>query len=170
MSDEEIEQYYERKVRQLPFEAKHRPVPLSPKLPKASPGVASFRRNIRNYPNSNLEDVKDYTYQYAINSFTDEDIWINFDEVISDTPLKEVNNQTEFLESSTFSETSDEEYLYFLKILEFKISDDLSPLEFIREDIENIIINKRKIALKKELEEAIYDEALENQSFEIYSR
>ncbi|MEM9327130.1 MAG: peptidyl-prolyl cis-trans isomerase, partial [Bacteroidota bacterium] len=143
---------------------------LYAKLPKSSPAIANFRRNIRNYPNANLEDIKDYTYQYAINAFTDEEIWINFDEVISATPLKEVKNQTEFLESSTFSETSEEDFLYFLKILEYKISDDLSPLEFIREDIENIIINKRKIALKKELEEAIYDEALENQSFEIYSR
>ncbi len=169
VSDEEIEQYYSEKSDN--FLLKQNIVRcLFAKVPKSSPAINNFRRNIRNYPNSNLEDIKDYTYQYSVSAFTDEEVWINFDEVIGATPLKEVNNQTEFLESSTFSETSDEDYLYFLNILEYKISDDLSPLEFIREDIENIIINKRKIALKQELEEAIYDEALQNQSFEIYSR
>ncbi|MFT5570737.1 MAG: hypothetical protein ACI9RP_002794 [Cyclobacteriaceae bacterium] len=49
------------------------------------------------------------------------------------------------------------------------MSDQVSPLEFIREDIENIIINKRKLALKKELEKAIYEEATVKKNFEIFS-
>lgn len=143
---------------------------LYAKIPLSTPGITSFRRNVRGYPNSNIDDIKDFCYQYAVNAFTDEEVWINFDELANATPLKEVKNQIQFLESSTFSETSDDDFRYFIKILDYKISDELSPLEFIREDIENILINKRKIELKKELEEAIYDEAKENTSFRIFSR
>ena len=38
----------------------------------------------------------------------------------------------------------------------------------VKEDIENIIINKRKLALKKELHETIYEEALKTKKFEVY--
>lgn len=169
ISEAEIQQYYEEKSEN--FLLKQNIIRcLFAEIPKSSPGLSNFRRNIRGYPNASLEDITDYCFQYATNSFTDEDIWINFDEVANATPLKEVKNQVQFLESSTYSETSDEESVYFLRILEYKISDELSPLDFIRDDIESILVNKRKIALKKELEEAIYEEAKKNESFEIYSR
>jgi len=43
-------------------------------------------------------------------------------------------------------------------------------LEFVQEDIRNIIINKRKIALKRELEEKVYNDAEENDAFEVFDR
>lgn len=137
-------------------------------VPKNAPNLNQFRRNFRAYPDANLEDIKSYCSQFAIKSFLEDTTWLIFDEVIFGTPLEELQNPTQFLENTKFSETSDKDYIYFLKIFAFKISDEVSPLEFIREDIENIIINKRKIALKKELEEKIYDEALQNNVFEIY--
>ena len=138
-------------------------------VPKNAPSLNQFRRNIRSYPNTNVDDIKDYSFQYAIKSFMDDSVWVNFDELIINTPLKNITNKIQFLQQTSFSETSDENYTYFLKILDYKISDQVSPLEFIREDIENIIINKRKLALKKELEKAIYDDAISNKSFEIYN-
>lgn len=143
---------------------------LFAKVPKGTLGLANFRRNIRGYPNASLDDIKSYCFQYANSAFTDEEVWINFNEVATASPLKEVKNQVQFLESSTYSETSDDDFIYFLRILEYKISDEMSPLEFIRDDIESILVNKRKIELKRELEEAIYEEAKKNESFKIYSR
>ena len=77
-------------------------------------------------------------------------------------------NKNQFLENTTFSATADDEFVYYIRILDYKVTNDLSPLEFVRENIESIIINKRKIELKKELEDAIYYEAETNQSFEIF--
>ena len=168
VSTDEIETYYKEKSDN--FILKQNIVKcLFVQVPKTAPELKQLRRNIRNYPNTNKDDIKDYTYQYAIKSFLDDSLWVNFDELIVSTPLKELDNRIRFLQQTTFSETSDENYSYYLKILEYKISDQLSPLEFIREDIENIIINKRKLALKKELEKAIYDEAISKNSFEIFN-
>jgi hypothetical protein len=137
-------------------------------VPKSSPNLNTLRRNVRNYPQTNKEDIREYCYQYAIKSYLEDSSWVNFEEVIYNTPLKNVDNKIQFLENTTYSETTDEDYIYFLRILDFKISDEISPLEFIRDDIENIIINKRKLALKQELEKAIYDEAVKNNEIEIY--
>jgi hypothetical protein len=141
---------------------------LFAKIPKSSPDFNQIRRNMRNYPNTNKKDIQDYCYQFAVQSFLDDSLWVNFDELILNTPLMEVNNKTRFLSSTTYSETRDDDYIYLLKIMEYKISDQVSPLEYIREDIESIIINKRKLSLKKELEKVIYDEAFNTGSFEIY--
>ena len=62
----------------------------------------------------------------------------------------------------------DSTYLYFLKIQEYKISEEASPLEFVQEEIRNIILNKRKVALAKGLENDIYERAKENEDYKIY--
>jgi hypothetical protein len=169
VSSEEIQTYYQERsdnfiLRQNIVKC------LFVQVPRTAPNLKQLRRNIRNYPNTNKEDIREYAYQYAIKSFLDDSVWVNFDELIVSTPLiKTIDNRIRFLQQNTWNESKDDSYFYYLKILEYKISDQISPLEFIREDIENIIINKRKLALKKELEKAIYDEAISKNSFEIYN-
>jgi hypothetical protein len=137
-------------------------------IPKSAPGISEIRRNVRSYPNANIEDISNYSLQYAMKSFLDDSLWINFDEVVTGTPLAVLENKIRFLQNTTFSETSDDNFVYLLKIFDYKISDQISPLAYIREDIENIIISKRKLNLKKELEQAIYNEALRENRFETY--
>lgn len=137
-------------------------------VPKNAPNLNQFRRNFRAHPDGNLEDLKSYVSQFATKSYLEDSVWVIFDELILGTPLERLENKNTFLSRNSYSETSDEDHVYFLNIFDYKISDEVSPLEFIREDIKNILINKRKIALKKELEEKIYDEAKQNKLFEIY--
>ncbi|MFY0688096.1 MAG: peptidyl-prolyl cis-trans isomerase [Cyclobacteriaceae bacterium] len=167
VSQEEINAYYQERsdnfiLRQNIIKG------LFAKVPRSASGIEQFRRNLRNYPNSNFEDIRDFCFQFAIESFLDDSLWVNFNEVVQGTPLDELNDKTKFVQSNTFSETRDEEFVYFLKISEYKVSNEISPLEYVREDIESIIINKRKIALKKELEKSIYEEALATNQFEIF--
>ena len=70
--------------------------------------------------------------------------------------------------NNKYYETNDETYFYALKIFDYKISNEIAPLEWVREDIKKIIINKRKVALSKELEDKIYERAEKNNDFEIY--
>ena len=44
---------------------------------------------------------------------------------------------------------------------EYRISDNVSPLEFVTDEIKNIILNKRKVELAKKLEDEVYESALE---------
>ncbi len=169
VTQEEIERYYSERSEN--FLLKQNIIRcLYAKLPKGTPGLANFRRNIRGFPNANLDDVKDYCFQYAVDAFAEPEIWVKFEEIANTTPLKDVKNGSQFLETTTFSATSDNDFIYYLRILDYKVVNELSPIEFVQENIENIIVNKRKIELKQELEEAIYNEAKANNSFEIFSR
>ena len=168
VSNEDIQSYYEDKSDN--FVLKQNIIKcLYVQTPKNAPNLNQFRRNFRAYPDGNKEDLNSYISQFATKSFLEDTTWIIFDELILTTPLESLQDKNQFLTKNTYSETSDEEYIYFLKIFDYKISNETSPLEFIKEDIENIIINKRKLALKKELEAKIYEEAEQNEEFEIYS-
>lgn len=167
VTEEEILEYYEEKKDN--FLLKQNIVKcLFAKVPKEAPRMANFRREIRGYPDTDLEEIRSYAFRFAVKSHMEDSIWVNFDDVIQNTTLQGIPNKVQFLSNNEFVETADEEYIYFLKLLDYKISDQVSPLEFIRDDIKNIIINKRKVALKKALEEEIYEEAIQNESFEIY--
>ncbi|MEP1094931.1 MAG: hypothetical protein ABJG78_07455 [Cyclobacteriaceae bacterium] len=138
------------------------------KIPSSAPNLSRFRRSLRNYPRDSAE-VWDYSNQFSVRAFLDNSIWVRFDEVILETPLKEINDKTRFLETTSSVENSDEDYVYFLKIFEYKLVGEIAPIEFVKEHISDIIINKRKIELKKELEKNIYEEAKASNAFEIYS-
>lgn len=169
VSIEEIQAYYDQ--RPANFLLKQNIVKcLYVKIPSSFSGMNQLRRNIRSYPSTNKADIEEITYQYAVQSFLEDSLWLSFDEVIMNTPMKDMTNKAQFLENTTFTETRDSEYTYFLKILDYKISENISPIEFVKEDIVNIIINKRKLALKKELEKTIYEEAKKSKKFEIFTR
>ncbi len=65
---------------------------------------------------------------------------------------------------------ADEDYTYYLKILDYKISEETSPLEFVKDQIKHIIVNKRKLALSGKLEDQIYSKALNEKDFEIFKK
>jgi len=52
--------------------------------------------------------------------------------------------------------------------LGFKIKDNLSPLGFEKENIRNIMINKRKMELIDKMQNDLYKEAEKNNDFEIF--
>jgi len=167
VTDEEITQYYGEKqdnfiLRQNIIKG------LFAKLPKEAPRITNIRNQFRSYPSSNIEEMRSYCYQFASLTHLEDSLWVNFNEVIKNTPLASVPNKVQFLRSNNFVETSDDECVYLLRILDFKISEENSPLEYVRDDIVNIIINKRKIELTKQLEDQTIKAAQQRKDFEKY--
>lgn len=138
------------------------------KLPVEAPKLSIFRRLFQSNDEKQLEELRSYCYQYAT-TFHLDTTWVNFDEVLENTPMVTIDNKVQFLRNNRYYETKDDVYFYFLKIKEYKISEEISPLEWVRDDIQKIIINKRKVKLAKELEDGIYSRAVKNEDFEIYT-
>ena len=82
--------------------------------------------------------------------------------------MAEIPNKVDFLKRTKYTESSDESSNYYLLIKEYKKTDDIAPLEIVRDQIIGIIINKRKVALARNLEKEVYDKAVETNAFEIY--
>ena len=137
-------------------------------VPKAAPKTDKIKELIFSSKEKDKEELNSYCLSFANTYQLEETAWSNFEEVIKSTPMAEIPNKMQFLKANKYVEVGDEDNLYFLKIDEYKISDETSPLEFEKDRIKNIIINKRKVALADKLEQEVYERAIKNNEFEVY--
>jgi len=135
---------------------------------KDAPKINKLKSLINSDKPQDFKELKSYCFRFAETYFLEDSVWINFDEAIRNTPFTSVTNKIDFLKSNKFVEDENEEKIYFLRIKEFKISDQISPLEFVRNDIKQIILNKRKVALANQLEEEVFEKAKSSNKYEIY--
>lgn len=138
------------------------------KVSQEAPKKGSIRRWIKSSRPQDLESLRDYAFQFADNYSLEDSTWIKFDDIIKNSPLSTISNKVQFLRTNRYVEERDSTYLYLLKIEEYKISEETSPLEFVRDEIRSIILNKRKVQLAKNLENDIYERAKENEDYKIY--
>ena len=166
--EEEVLTYYKENIAN--FELKQNIIRgLYIKVPKEAPKIERLKRLIRSDKDKDKAELKSYCFRFATSYSLEDSLWVNFDEVIRNTPLISIPNKVQFLKENKYIETEDADFLYLIRVYDFKISDQTSPLEFVRDEIKDIIINKRKLELSRQLEEKIYNEAKENNDFEVYS-
>ena len=139
------------------------------KLSKNAPRPERVSRWIKSNKAEDEEELNSYCLSFASAYHLNDSVWIEFDEVIKNSPMAEIPNKVQFLRNNRYNETSDDEYMYYLKIEEYKISDNISPLEFVEDEIRNIILNKRKVQLAEQLEDEVYEQAEQQNDFEIYN-
>lgn len=116
-----------------------------------------------------LEDLDELEY-FAKSDAYDyylEDEWVTFSELIKRIPI-ETYNQVLFLQNNQYVELKDSVYYYFVRFLDFKIKESVSPLSLEKENIRNIILNKRKVDLIHSMRKQILQEAMNNNRFEIF--
>jgi hypothetical protein len=169
ISEEETKTYYKANIDN--FELKQNIIRgYFIQFNKDAPKLRRFRYLLKSNRTQDIEELKSYAFSYGTKVHLDDSIWVNFDDVINSSPLMDIPNKTDFLRKNKYHEMSDENFIYFLKISQYKTQNDTSPLEFVRDDIQKIILNKRKVKLSKELEEDIYKNALKNEAFKIYTQ
>lgn len=169
VSPEEIRAYYNENKDN--FELKQNIIKgIFAKVPKEAPRTGRLKNLFQSDLDEKVrEEIKSYCLSFAASYSLDDSVWYDFEDVIKNTPLVSIPNKVQFLRSNDFIETSDDIYVYFVRVMDYKITDQISPLEFVSDDIVQIIRNKRKVALTQKLKDDIYKEASENNDFEIYA-
>ncbi len=167
ISQQEVEEYYNENEDN--FQLKQNIIRgVFLKVPKNAPKLGNLRQFADLKQVGDIDKLKSYAHRFATDFMLEDSVWINFDELIAGTPLSSIPNKVQWLRNNKYVETSDDDYLYFLNIKDYKISDELSPLEFVQDQIEAIILNKRKTELAARHSEEIYEKARKNNEFEIY--
>lgn len=168
-TDEEIKKYYEDNIDN--FILKQNIVRGTfIKVPKNAPKMNKLKDWIYSSDEEDKQNLKSYCLSFSVAYHISDSTWMIFDDLVRNSPLMEIPNKVQFLKQNPNYETQDENYLYFLKVDEYRISDNVSPLEFVTDEIENIILNKRKVELAKKLEDEVYENALERKDFEIITQ
>lgn len=139
------------------------------KVPRTAPRTAKLKDMIFSEKEKDQSELKSYCLSFSVAYHLSDSSWIAFDKLVVNSPMIEIPNKIQFLKTNPFHETSDADFLYFLKVDDYKISDNISPLEFVKEDIRNILLNKRKVELARTLEDEVYKNAVKQKNFEIFN-
>ncbi len=139
------------------------------KVPKTAPRIQRIKELMYATKASDKNELKSYCLSFSAAYQLPDSTWIEFDKLTANSPLADIPNKVQFLYNYRFYETNDANFLYLLKIDAFKISDNVSPIEFVEEDIKNIILNKRKVELAKKLEDEVYENAAKRKDFEVFN-
>ena len=116
---------------------------------------------------TDLENLLNFASHYAENFYYDPSSWVYMADVLKEVPLKDVNQENIIRNKSKVS-FEDEEFVYFLKVTDFRMKDAVSPLSLEREKIVSIIINDRMSELRDQLRNSLYDDAVTGQNVELY--
>ncbi len=103
----------------------------------------------------------------AYDSFLNTEQWVPLNKVAQWIPL-EMYNQETFLKNNHFIRIKDYPFWHIIHITDFKVKEDISPLEFEYARIKNIIIQQRENKLLKDLSSDIYNNAINNNQLEFY--
>jgi len=167
VSDEELNTYYENNIKDfvLPFDLVKA---LYAKIPVDAPDIGSFRKIIKEYSDSDINEIRSYCFRFAEKSFLEDTIWVKLDEIILNNPLLLINDKSQFLKRNTYVENVDENYYFFLKILDKRLIGETSPLSFESNVINAIILNKRKQKLFDKLRDSIFVNSKKGIDYEIF--
>ncbi|NND87943.1 MAG: peptidyl-prolyl cis-trans isomerase, partial [Flavobacteriaceae bacterium] len=95
-------------------------------------------------------------------------IWVKNETLIEVLPIIETQKE-KVLKKSQFSHLQDSIGVYLVKITDLLEPNDVAPLSHLKPTIKEIILNKRKQELIKELEKDITKDAIKNKKFETFT-
>ena len=136
-------------------------------IAKPVPDYDKIKKLYKSEKEEDWDKLEDYCFQNATKFDNFSGQWINSNMLLNRIPFK-YNDEDKLLKSRKHIESEDSTYRYFVAIKDVEFRNNVSPLEFVREDIRKIIINKRKIEFIKNLEENIYRDAESKNKFKIY--
>ena len=89
-----------------------------------------------------LTEINAFAKLYAENYYFDDSSWTYFTELSEDIPLGKYNVDNIVL-NRTKTYFADDDYWYFMNIIDYQLKDEAPPLEFLKDQIKRIIVSGR---------------------------
>ena len=112
-----------------------------------------------------LDSISVQFRSYSLN----DSIWIKYSQVAEKIPIVNMENKNQLLKKTNYLQLKDSLNLYLMQVNDVRVQNDYAPLEYVNASIQQIVINKRKLELIKQLENDITKDAIKNNQFKIYN-
>lgn len=137
------------------------------KVPIDAPDINQLEKWYKLYSDTDIDDIKKYANLYATNFYYDKDNWIYFDDLTKEIPLKDFNKDR-FITRKSKTIIDENDYFYFLNVIDYKLKNTTSPLEFEKKHIKQRIINTRVKQLKEEFRKQNIEKAYNEKAVKLY--
>ncbi|MBR9915643.1 MAG: peptidyl-prolyl cis-trans isomerase [Algicola sp.] len=137
-------------------------------IPQNAINEAEIKERFRRFDAEDKVYLDSISVQFKSYSLNDS-IWVKASQITERISVLNSENKKELLKKSNFVQLKDSLDLYLMQIKDVLSQNDLAPLEYVKPTIQQIVINKRKLELIKQLEKDITKDAIKNKQFEIYN-
>lgn len=117
-----------------------------------APNLKRLRKWFKGDSEKDLEALDDYCNQYAEKCFFDQDQWMYVDDLLKQLPL-EISDWDERLKAEDYIEIEKDGNLFLIRVFDYRLRGEDSPLDLERQKVQNLILNKRKAELIKKMRE-----------------
>lgn len=111
-----------------------------------------------------LDSISVQFNSYSLNDST----WVKASQVIKKIPIITEENKNQLLKKSNFVQLKDSLNLYLMHTKEVLLRNAYAPLDYVKPTVNQIVINRRKLELIKQIQNDITKDAIKNKQFEIY--
>ncbi len=135
--------------------------------PKNHPDLGGLKKLLQGPFDINIQDIMNISQHNKFDLYVGKDKWMSFYDLLQKIPIS-IDNTDDFLKKNKFFEVNDNEKSYLVVIYKYMARESSSPLEFEKDNIRAVIINKRKAELLKKMQEDLFSDAEKSNKFEIY--
>lgn len=137
------------------------------KVRKDTPYLSKIKELYKSNRDDDVKALDNIAYQVAEKYDYFGDKWLPFSSLQRQFPYQ-LENTDSYLDKRRDIEMEDGNFSYFLNIRSVMYKGQTSPLEYEVANIKSIIINKRKQKLINDLENKVYNDALNHKKFQTF--
>ncbi len=134
-------------------------------LDKDTPRLKQFRKLFESNDPEDLVKLEQFCVNSGAAYYIDYESWMYFEDLLSRVPL-EVYNIEAFLKQNRQVEFEKSGKIYFVKFIDYKLKDAVSPLPLVAGSIKSMIINRRKKELLAKMRDELFISAYSSKDVE----
>ena len=168
ISNEQIAEYYEQHrgdfhLKNAIVKAVYVMAPTkSPVLPKLKKIISQS-----NFDESDIVELEETATRNGMTGHYDADSWMPFYTLQGAVPITTYNENL-YLKQNRTIVLNDDNTTYLVRILDYKVGDEISPLELQAENIRSILLNHRKLDILNRLQSDLLAEAEKSDNVKRY--
>lgn len=137
-------------------------------LTKDHPKFQTIKSKFFDYRKSDKKFWETYGLQFK--SFVlNDSVWVEMNQIYKKLPFINPDNRADYISTGKSIEKSDSLNVYLVKVKNVLDKNQVSPYEYVKPTLRQIILNNRKLELIKKFEKEITDDAIKNKKYEIYN-
>lgn len=109
----------------------------------------------------------DFSHQFAKRHFFNDSTWIKLDDFVEELPIQDFQKNILLTKNKLFVFEDEKDY-YMLKIVDYKIKNQIPPLNYVKAQVHSLILHQRKKQTLEDLENNLFERALKEGKFEFY--
>ncbi|HNP32117.1 MAG TPA: hypothetical protein PKN96_02360 [Flavobacterium sp.] len=136
-------------------------------LSKDNPRFETIKNKFFDYNKKDKSFWKTYALQCKSFAMNDT-VWVDMSQIYAKLPVINPENRDELIRPGKKIQIQDKEDVYLIKVSNVIDKNQISPFEYIKPTLKEVILNKRKLELIKKFEKEITNDAIKNNDYEIY--